>query len=93
MKAYNSSPRSFQNTSTFCTGLSDCHNLVMIVLKTSCRKTVPKEYHYKDYNKVNAYNDLQIDLMQNLATSSSNYKSFEQLFFTLLNKETCSIQK
>ena len=86
MKAYNNSPHSFQNTSTFCTGLSDCHNLVMIVLKASCRKTVPKEHHYKYYNKFNANNGLKTDLMQNLATSSSNYKSFEQLFFTLLSK-------
>ena len=35
-------PNSFQNTSTFCTGLSDFHKLVVTVLKTSLRKTIKK---------------------------------------------------
>ena len=32
------SPNSFQNTSTFCTGLSDFHKLVVTILKMSFRK-------------------------------------------------------
>ena len=34
----NNSPNSFQNTSTFCTGLSDFHKLVVTILKMSFRK-------------------------------------------------------
>ena len=82
----NNSPHSFQNTSSFCTGLCDCYNLVTILLKTSFRKAVPKEHHNKDYNKYNTNNDLKTELMQDLGTSSSNYESFEQPFLSLLNK-------
>ena len=48
-----SSPNSFQCTSTFCTGLSDFRRLEVTALKTSFRKTAPKEIHYRDYNKFN----------------------------------------
>ena len=36
------SPNSFQNTSTFCTAVSDFHKLVVTVLKTSFREKAPK---------------------------------------------------
>ena len=39
---------SLQKTSTFCTGLSNFHKLVVTVLKTSFRKTASKEIHYRD---------------------------------------------
>ena len=80
------SPHSFQNTPSFWTELRDCYNLIMILLKTSFRKTGPKEHHYKDCNKYNTNNGLKTELMQDLGRSSSNYKSFEQPFLTLLNK-------
>ena len=44
--------------------------LTFIILKTSFRKTAPKEIHYRDYNKFNA-DDCKTELKQNLATSSS----------------------
>ena len=33
----------FQQTSAICTGLSDCHKLVLTVLKTTVPKSQPKE--------------------------------------------------
>ena len=57
----------------------------MTVLKTSFRKTGPKEIHYSDYCKFNA-DDFKTELKQNLATSSINYENFEQLFLALLDK-------
>ena len=48
------SPNSFQNTSTFCTGLSDFHKLVVTVLKTSFRKTAPRRIDYRNYKRINA---------------------------------------
>ena len=38
---------SFQSVPTLCTGLSHFHKLVAAVLKTSFRKTTPKEIHYR----------------------------------------------
>ena len=79
------SPNNFQNNLTFCTGLSDFHKLVMTVLKTFFRKTAPKEFHYRGYNKFNA-DDFKTELKKTLATSSTNYKNFEQIFLALLDK-------
>ena len=76
----------FQSASTFCTGLFDFHKLVVTVLKTSFRKTAPKEIH-RDYNKFNV-DDFKTKLKQYLATSSSNYKHFEQAFLALLGKHS-----
>ena len=58
---------------TFCTGLFDFHKLVVSVLKTSFRKTAPKELYYRDYNKSNGDN-FKTGLKQNLATNNSNYE-------------------
>ena len=44
--------------------------LTFIILKTSFRKTVPKEIRYRDYSKFNA-DDWKTELKQNLAPSSS----------------------
>ena len=79
------SPNGFQNTSTFCTGLADFHKLEVAVLKTSFRKTAPKEIHCRDYEKFNADN-FEAEFKQNLATSSRNYENFEEAFLTLLDK-------
>ena len=59
----------------------------MTVLKTSFRKTAPKEIHHRDYNKFNV-DDFKTELKQYLATSSSNYKNFEQAFLALLGKHS-----
>ena len=40
------SPRSFFNTETYFTGLSDCHKLVF---KTTFSETGPKEMMFRDY--------------------------------------------
>ena len=42
---------SFQQTSAICTGLSDCHKLVLTVLKTTISKSQPKEITYRDYKQ------------------------------------------
>ena len=64
---------------------SDFHKLVVTALKTSFRKTAPRELHYRDYNKSDA-DDFKTELKQDLATSSSNYQNFEQAFLALLDK-------
>ena len=41
----------FQQTTTLCTGLSDCHKLVLTVLKITVPRTQPKEITYRDYKQ------------------------------------------
>ena len=41
----------FQQTTTICTGLSDCHKLVLTVLKTTVPRSQPKEITYRDYKQ------------------------------------------
>ena len=79
------SPNGLQNTSSFCTRLSEFHKLVVTVLKTSFRKTAPKKIHYRDYKIFNA-DDFKAELRQNVATNSRNYENFEQAFLVLLDK-------
>ena len=72
------SPRSFFNTETYFTGLSDCHKLVLSVFKTTFSKTGPKEMKYRDYKNFD-----QAIFRQELYTNLSSetvlgYTSFEE---------------
>ena len=42
-------PRSFQNSRVIETGLSDCHKMIVTVMKTSYRKIEPRVINYRDY--------------------------------------------
>ena len=41
----------FQQTTAICTGLSDCHKLVLTVLKTTVTRSQPNETTYRDYKQ------------------------------------------
>ena len=80
------SPRSFFNTETYFTGLSDCPKSVISVFKTTFSKTGPKEMMYRDYNNFD-----QHIFRQELCTSLSSetalaYTSFEENLLGVLNK-------
>ena len=55
------SPLSFQNTTTVSTGLSDFHDMIITVLKTTFPKAKSKVIFYKDYSKF-VDNDFRNDL-------------------------------
>ena len=79
-------PRSFFNTETYFTGLSDCHKLVLSVFKTTLSNAGPKEMMYRDYKNFD-----QDIVSQELCTSLSSetildYASFEENFLGVLNK-------
>ena len=81
-------PRSFFDTETYFTGLSDCHQLVLSVFKTIFSKTGPKEMMYRDYKNFD-----QDIFSQELCKSLSSklvldYTSFEENFLGVLNKYT-----
>ena len=43
------SPKYFQNSNVFQTGLSDFHKMVVTVMKTSYRKLESKKVNYRKY--------------------------------------------
>ena len=76
----------FQNTTATFTGLSDCHKLVLTVLKTIFSKNKPKELFYRDYKKFN-FSDFNNELKNIFSrnTVGSCYQ-FEQIFLNVLDK-------
>ena len=41
----------FQQATTVCSGFSDCHKLILTVLKMSISKGNPRKITYRDYKK------------------------------------------
>ena len=76
-------PRSFQNTQTINTGISDFHKMVLTVLKSSFKKCEPKVISYRDYNTFNEEEELRIIMSAN---RNYEYKTFEEIFLMVLNK-------
>ena len=76
----------FQNTTTPFTGLSDCHKLVLTVLKTTFSKNKRKELFYQDYKKSN-FSDFVGDLKTVFSRNTVGlcYR-FDQKLLNVLNK-------
>ena len=63
------SPNSFQNTCVISSGLSDCHKMVITVMKTTYPKAKPRKLFYRDYRgniDADFKNDLKLTLLANL---------------------------
>ena len=77
--------RSFQNTTTISTGLSDFHKMIVTVLKTTFPKAKPNVVTYRDfsnYRKEDFENELKINLE---SEGQKNYESFENVFLNTFN--------
>ena len=86
------SRNSFQNTTVISTGLSDFHKMALTVLKTKFEKAKPKEIKYRDYKRFD--NILfKEDLRENLLKGCDDYKKFENIFLTVLEKHAPSKKK
>ena len=76
-------PRSFQHTTTFETGISDFHKMVITSFKCTFDKRDPKEVLYRDYKKF----DKGVFRDELRATLSTNgWASFESRYLEILNK-------
>ena len=76
----------FQNTTTTLTGLSDCHKLVLTVLKTTFSKNKPKELFYRDYKKFN-FSDFNDELKTIFSRNTVGLcYQFDQIFLNVLDK-------
>ena len=80
------SPLSFQNTSSFFTGISDFQKLVLTVFKTSSVKSKPKQLFYKDHEHFH-HEYFKKDLKCALSTFEKiDYQEFDKTFIDILNK-------
>ena len=78
------SHRSFQGTTTVATGLSDCHKMVVTVLKTTFPKAKPRTIVYRDYSSYSA-EEFGRDLQRNLNVIQGGfYQSFDDVFMNTL---------
>ena len=89
------SPRSFQNSSVFETGLSDFHKLTITVLKQYFPKLKPKVVNYRDYR--NFRNNEFIAELDNVMLKhdlgNMEYQHFLNIFTEILNKHAPMKQK
>ena len=82
------SVNSFQHTEVICSGLSDCHKMVVTVLKTAFQKSKPREIIYRDYSKFNeeSFRDnLKNSLMMK---KKMNSEEFENIFLSVFDNHT-----
>ena len=78
------SHRSFQGTTAVATGLSDCHKMVITVLKTTFPKADPRVITYRDYSSY-CVEEFGRDLQRNLELiEEGEYQSFENVFIDTL---------
>ena len=80
--------RSFQNTTTIATGLSDFHKMVLTVLKTTYRKSGPTVIHYRDYKQFSGDTFKQHlgEELQKIQSIDLNYDSFQTCFDKVLDQ-------
>ena len=75
-----------QNTKAIACGLSDCHKMILAVIKMTFQKVKPKEILYrnfKHFDKIRFKTEVKEKLIRN---DSLNYETFEQLFMNTLEK-------
>ena len=89
------SPRSFQNSNVFETGLSDFHKLVVTVMKQHFPKLKPKVIDYRDYRNFRN-NEFRAELDNELLKHDLNnieYQHFLNIFTEILDKHAPKKQK
>ena len=78
------SPRSFQDTITFASGLSDFHNMILTILNSTFPKVRPKQIVYrkfKNFDLNNFKNEIRTKMQL-----IDQYETFEEEFLKVLNK-------
>ena len=82
--------RSFQNSQTIETGLSDHHKMIVTVLRAFFKKQDPVTINYRDYKSFDKskfhYELKNIIDSSDMLSKNINYELFESSFMELLNK-------
>ena len=77
------SGRSFQNTNVISTCISDCHKMIITVLKTTFRKAKPKVISYRSYK--NFYDNAFSRDLRDQVVNWGNYTELAQGTLEVLN--------
>ena len=75
----------FKNTSSYETEISDHHQLVFSILKTSFASEEPKKFVYRDY-KTFSNESFKNDLLSKTVEENVDYSKLEKEFIDTLNK-------
>ena len=76
--------RSFQKTNAISTGISDCHKMIVTVLKTTFIKAKAKETIYRSYRNFDN-NAFRNDLNHNHEFVNGNYTKLENIVLEVYN--------
>ena len=77
-------PRSFQNTTTFDTGISDFHKMVLTSFKCKFDKRTPKEVIYRDYKQFETV--IFKEEIKSAIHDINDWCIFEKRFLDILDK-------
>ena len=80
------SHKSFQNTTVLSSGLSDCHKMIVTVMKSTFPRNEPKIVYYRDHKSSierKFRNDLKNELQRKVP---KDYHTFHDLFIKVLYK-------
>ena len=73
-------PKSFQNTKTISSGMSDCHKMIVTVLKMKFCKAQPKIIYYRNYKSlIKTY--LELNLNKNWKLTNLQIIQISKIFF------------
>ena len=75
--------KSFQTTEVISTGISDCHKMILTVLKMTFKKAKPKENVYRSYK--NCDRNVLCNDLRNKLDDCQNYTKFESVCLEVLN--------
>ena len=88
-------PRSFQNTLTIETGISDFHKMVITVMKVFYKKQKPKIIQYRSYKNFDNQvfqRELNSELLK-IDLNNAELSEFTEIFLSILDKHAPKKQK
>ena len=83
---------SFKNTTSYETGLSDHHHMILTILKTTFQQKEPKCLIYRNYKNF-IFENFKNDLEEALQSCKGSYDTFDSNFTSCLNKHAPKKQK
>ena len=76
---------SFKNTTSYETGLSDHHHMILTILKTNFQQKEPKCLIYRDYKNF-IFENFKNNLQEALQSCKGSFDTFDNNFTSCLNK-------
>ena len=75
----------FKNTTSYETGLSNHHHMILTMLRTTFQQKEPKCFIYRNYKNF-IFQNFKSDLQEALQSCKGSYDAFDNYFTSILNK-------